>query len=398
MGKWRILLPALLTALLLAGCGSNTASGVSESSSSVSSEDSERKDKQTERMSSLSEAESSVSFSEDESEIQNYTRYTDYTPVRAEDAGVTAGTNRNMLVAYFTRSVNTSLDGIDAMSSASLNIGSDAVIGNAQRMAEWIADETGGDLYPIQTMYTYPVDYEQTVDVGEGQDIDGVLPKLINPVDLSSYDAIYLVYPVWHYTLPAPMVSFLTDYDLSGKMVFCYTTSAGSGFADTIERIQKAEPDANVIQGITVSQNQIDDAEEDVRTSASLLMSEYGAEQEEAQMNHPIQITIGNQTFTAELEENDAAKALMNELPLTLDMNELNGNEKYAYGVTLPSQAEAVASIQSGDLMLYGDDCLVLFYDSFSTSYSYTRIGHIINPDGLADAVGSGNITITFSD
>jgi hypothetical protein len=110
-----------------------------------------------------------------------------------------------------------------------------------------------------------------------------------------------------------------------------------------------------------------------------------------------IQISIGNQTFTAELEDSEAAEAFREKLPLTLDMNELNGNEKYAYGVTLPSHAEAVGSIQSGDLMLYGDDCLVLFYDSFSTGYSYTRIGRITDPDGLADAVGNGNIRVRFS-
>ena len=53
-------------------------------------------------------------------------------------------------------------------------------------------------------------------------------------------------------------------------------------------------------------------------------------------------------------------------------------------------------SIKSGDLKLFGDDCLVVFYESFSTSYSYTDIGQIDNPDGLKDALGSENVTVTF--
>ena len=73
------------------------------------------------------------------------------------------------------------------------------------------------------------------------------------------------------------------------------------------------------------------------------------------------------------------------------------GNEKYYYfNESLPTNSERIGKINTGDLMLYGSDCLVLFYKSFSTSYSYTRLGHIDNPQGLADVVGSGNITVTF--
>ncbi|MBB5182612.1 cyclophilin-like fold protein [Catenisphaera adipataccumulans] len=373
----KVFVTGILTAVLLSGCGSQSNNTIS-------------------RNASTSDDSSSPASTD---EIENYTRYADYTPVKAEDAGITSGSAGNILVAYFSRSSNTSLDGVDAVSSASLQVQEDGTAeGNAQQMAEWIADETGGDLYPIQTMYTYPVDYDQTVDVGEGQDSDGVHPLLINPIDLSSYDMIYLVYPIWHYTLPAPMVSFLEDYDLSGKTVCCFTTSGGSGFGDTIEKIQKAEPDADIVEGITVSQSSVADAEAEVRSAAADLQTSYAPAQEENMTEkQTIQIQIGDQTFTAELEDNETAAAFREKLPLTLQMQELNGNEKYAYDVSLPSDAESVGTIQAGDLMLYDDDCLVLFYDSFSTSYSYTKIGHITDPDGLADAVGNGSVQITFS-
>ena len=372
----------ILTAVLLSGCGSQSNNTVSSyASTSVDSSNPASTEENT------------------GDEIENYTRYADYTPVKAEDAGITSGSAGNILVAYFSRSSNTSLDGVDAVSSASLHVQEDGTAeGNAQQMAEWIADETGGDLYPIQTMYTYPVDYDQTVEVGEGQDKDGVHPLLINPIDLSSYDMIYLVYPIWHYTLPAPMVSFLEDYDLSGKTVCCFTTSGGSGFADSIQQIQEAEPDANVIEGITVSQSSISKSEAEVRSAAADLKNTYVPAQEENMTEkQTIQIQIGDQTFTAELEDNETAAAFREKLPLTLQMQELNGNEKYAYDVSLPSDAESVGNIQTGDLMLFGDDCLVLFYDSFTTGYSYTRIGHISNPEGLADAVGNGDVQIAFS-
>ncbi len=78
-------------------------------------------------------------------------------------------------------------------------------------------------------------------------------------------------------------------------------------------------------------------------------------------------------------------------------MSELNGNEKYYYlSGSLPANSGRLPGIHTGDLMLYGDNCLVLFYESFSTSYSYTTIGYVENPDGLAAVLGSGDVQITF--
>ena len=110
-----------------------------------------------------------------------------------------------------------------------------------------------------------------------------------------------------------------------------------------------------------------------------------------------IEIIIGNRTFTATLYDNAAAKALFEQLPLTLGMSELNGNEKYYYlDNTLPTDPSRPSGIKAGDLMLYGNSCIVLFYESFSTSYSYTPLGKIDDPSGLADAVGGGSAEVIF--
>jgi hypothetical protein len=110
-------------------------------------------------------------------------------------------------------------------------------------------------------------------------------------------------------------------------------------------------------------------------------------------------ITVGDTTFTATLEDNDTAKAFVKQLPLTVDMSELNGNEKYNY-LSNNLRADTLSSpgtINEGDLMLYGNNCLVLFYKTFNTSYSYVKLGHIDNTAGLAKAIGSGNVKVIFS-
>lgn len=113
--------------------------------------------------------------------------------------------------------------------------------------------------------------------------------------------------------------------------------------------------------------------------------------------NGKIKITVNSQTFTAMLLDNNSAKAFKEMLPLTINMTELNGNEKY-YDLpnSLPTNSSNPGTIKNGDLMLYGSKTLVLFYKTFSTSYSYTKLGSVDDVTGLATALGSGNATITF--
>lgn len=110
-----------------------------------------------------------------------------------------------------------------------------------------------------------------------------------------------------------------------------------------------------------------------------------------------MKITIDTTAFTATLYNNPTVTTFKTRLPMTINMRDLNANEKYFdLPNSLPSNASNPASIQTGDLMLYGSNTLVLFYKSFSTSYSYTRLARIDSPSGLAAALGSGNATVKF--
>jgi hypothetical protein len=116
---------------------------------------------------------------------------------------------------------------------------------------------------------------------------------------------------------------------------------------------------------------------------------------------HPIQskmnITIGDRIFTATLHGNATAAAFKILLPVTVNMTELNGNEKHVdLSAHLPADASNPGTIHAGDLMLWNSNTLVLFYKTFSTPYNYTSLGRIDDISGLVAAVGTGSVAVRF--
>ena len=114
-------------------------------------------------------------------------------------------------------------------------------------------------------------------------------------------------------------------------------------------------------------------------------------------MGTAITIRIGEKVFAATLADSATAAAFKKLLPLSITLKELNGNEKFAeLPLSVPTEASTPPAIRTGDLMLYGSSTLVLFYESFTTTYRYTKIGQVDDPAGLKVALGSGNVAVTF--
>lgn len=109
-------------------------------------------------------------------------------------------------------------------------------------------------------------------------------------------------------------------------------------------------------------------------------------------------MTVGDRRFAVTLAANEAARALATRLPLSLEMAELNGNEKHAdVAQPLPVEAIRPGTIYAGDIMLYGSQTIVVFYETFQSSYSYTRIGRVDEAEGLRAALGRDKVRVSFS-
>ena len=118
----------------------------------------------------------------------------------------------------------------------------------------------------------------------------------------------------------------------------------------------------------------------------------------EQQADSRIWMTVRDKRFAVTLADTQAAREFAALLPLSITMPDLNHNEKHAeLPTSLPTITICPGTIHSGDLMLYGSRTLVAFYVTFSSPYSYTRLGKVDNPAELARVFGSDAVRISFS-
>lgn len=128
-----------------------------------------------------------------------------------------------------------------------------SISGNTEAVANFIHDEVGGDIVKLETKETYPDDYNDLLDVAQEEQSENARPELSTTIDnLDDYDTIFLGYPIWWGDMPMAIYSFLDNYDLSGKTIAPFVTSGGSGLSGTPSNIKNEEPNANVVEGLSI--------------------------------------------------------------------------------------------------------------------------------------------------
>lgn len=151
-----------------------------------------------------------------------------------------------ILIAYFTAAENS---GVDAVSSASYTDIDGTAVGRLRAVADMIQENTGGELFSIQTSVVYPADGGKLIDYASEEQEKNARPELTSQIeDLDQYDTIFIGYPTWWYDMPQVLYSFFDTYDFSCKTVIPFNVHNGSRFSGTIDTIKELEPDAVVIE------------------------------------------------------------------------------------------------------------------------------------------------------
>lgn len=167
---------------------------------------------------------------------------------------ISAGTERKILIAYFTHGDNAGLTpGVDASSRASIAYWNGDLTGNAGVIARIIHENVGGEILPIITREKYPESFNMTAAMALKEKIFNERPELAaHDQNLDGYNTIFLVYPVWWYRMPMPVYAFLGNNDFAGKVIYVCVSSASSGFTNELNEIRKLQPNAEVIKGISI--------------------------------------------------------------------------------------------------------------------------------------------------
>lgn len=178
----------------------------------------------------------------------------DTEPETSEPIAVsTEENNSNILIVYFSRWGNTEYpDDVDATTSASI-VADGGNYGTTEYVARMIQENVGGELHFIQTQEPYPVDFDELRDLNHSEMAEGYLPALVESnLDISGYDTVFIGYPVWATEVPQAVLSFLNEYDFSGKTVIPFCTHDGYGAGSSYNTIREASHAAESPEGLAI--------------------------------------------------------------------------------------------------------------------------------------------------
>lgn len=390
-----LLLSALLLVCSLAACGDQTQE--MNSSNHVSLED------------AIDTVESTVS-----SEMENSNELTGPSESvnggEAEDSPETQNVRQsadstdgsNILIVYFSRYGNTEYpDDVDATTSASIVADGTGRYGTTEYVANMIQQAVGGDVHRIETVAPYTEDFDELRDVNHDEMDQNVLPELkISNLDIAVYDTVFIGYPVWAVRVPQAVLSFLAEYDLSGKTVIPFCTHDGYGAGSTYQAIAEAShaavsPDGIAIEAkdVPAAQDTVNEWLEAIGISGSSDLAEHG--------ETAIRITIGDVTLDGILYDTALAEEIKEYFPLTISAVGYGGREYYGGVDFYPEHPEGgQKNFENGDITYCeAHHNMAIFYaqtDHPDLSVDVIPIGRVTSDLSVFDSLDSRE-EITFS-
>lgn len=320
----------------------------------------------------------------------------------------------NILIAYFGLNENDEAAAdVDTSTSASVVVSDAGREGTTEAVATMIQRVAGGDKHSIQTVQLYADDFDAVVDQNHAQQRESVRPELKSQVaDMDQYDIVFIGYPVWASTIPAPIMSFLEQNDMAGKTIIPFCTHDGYGAGRSVTAIRELCPQSQVLDGFAVAAEQVGGAQTEVgqwlqtldvtgMAEASEVSGTAEADQQsQVQTEYPVRITIGNTVIDGVLNNSPEAHQFMAMLPQTITMGEFGGREYYG-GISgsIAVESQGKYNFEDGEITYCpANNTAAIFYsqsDRPNLTMEIFSMGKVVSDLAVFDQLDS-RVDITF--
>lgn len=328
-----------------------------------------------------------------------YFSWADNTVVEDEQAAV-----QSALAHYESVGDRENYSDVDAVASASV-----VAPGNTAKMAQWIQEYVGGDIFPILVTEPYSDNYDECLDRAADERAENARPLLAEHLDnIADYDVIFLGFPNWWSTAPMAVFSFIEEYDFSGKTIVPFCAHGTGGVAASVRDITAALPDScEILDALGVYRADINQSQSAVNEWLESLgfqqnTGKMTAVEEMENSERKLKLTVDGEEIAITLYDTPPANALYEMLPLELSFEDFNGIEKISYlPQDLPAEGEPDGCHPDvGDFCLYAPwGNLSIFYQDFRYSDSLIMLGHIDSGmDLISGQTGDFSATLEVAD
>ncbi len=339
------------------------------------------------RIDSNMELESNYGNNETE---QDYIDSSASQPVEIESSNMDYVTEegQGVLIVYFSRWGNTEYPSdVDATTSASIVV-DDGAYGTTEFLARMIQANVGGEIHLIQTKEKYPVDFDELRDQNHAEMNEEYLPPLLESnLDVSQYDTVFIGYPVWATDVPQAVLSFLNEYDLSGKTVIPFCTHDGYGAGGSYNTIKEASHTDKLLDGLAIEAKDVPNSKDTVDNWLKMIRISGNVENDNESGETAIKITIGDVVLDGVLYDTALAGEIKEYFPLTISMSGYGGREYYGGVDFYPENLEGgQKNIANGDITY----CEA--HHNMAIFYAQTD-----NPNLTVDVIPIGRVTSELS-
>lgn len=293
----------------------------------------------------------------------------------------------------------------DSNSSSKALVAYYSLTGTTKKVASKLAEKTGGDLFEITPVNAYPTDHDDCAEIALREKNADARPELKTHVsNMEDYDIIFVGYPIWYYTAPMLIRTFIEEYDLKDKVVIPFCTSGGYGIEESVTDIRKIT-DANVLDGMRFRTSSDSAIESDIdKWFESIGLNNILNKTAEYKETTKVILTINNKDISAVLNDSPASKDLISRLPLTISLSE--GSRDYCGGINPPlnyQNSDVHNGYKNGDLAFWvtGND-FVIFTKRDETANEVSGVvslGRITDDIEVFNAMDSSfNVTIKLAD